>query len=121
MSGPNDVITDGGLTPDASWLRNPAHCLSLGFGSGLAPKAPGTFGSFAALPFIGILWWLEAGLFAQIAFAIVPETRPGDRRNMGFFQQAVLQGARVHSGPGDVREGIESAGRLDAGDAGEGV
>ncbi len=31
-------------------LRHPAHCLALGFGSGLAPKAPGT---------VGTLWgWL---------------------------------------------------------------
>lgn len=29
-------------------FSHPAHFLSLGFGSGLAPKAPGTFGSFAA-------------------------------------------------------------------------
>ncbi|MDQ8022891.1 MAG: phosphatidylglycerophosphatase A [Moraxellaceae bacterium] len=29
-------------------LSHPAHILSLGLGSGLAPKAPGTFGSFAA-------------------------------------------------------------------------
>ena len=35
-------------------LRNPTHLLSLGFGSGLAPKAPGTFGTFAAIPF----WFL---------------------------------------------------------------
>lgn len=32
-------------------LDNPAHLLALGFGSGLARKAPGTFGSAAALPF----------------------------------------------------------------------
>lgn len=29
-------------------VSHPAHFFSLGFGSGLAPKAPGTFGSFAA-------------------------------------------------------------------------
>ena len=32
-------------------LRNPLHLLSLGFGSGLAPVAPGTFGTLAAIPF----------------------------------------------------------------------
>nr|WP_149865496.1 phosphatidylglycerophosphatase A [Catenovulum maritimum] len=32
-----------------SWL-NPIHFLSLGFGSGLAPIAPGTFGTIAAIP-----------------------------------------------------------------------
>lgn len=31
-------------------LSNPIHFLALGFGSGLAPKAPGTFGTLAALP-----------------------------------------------------------------------
>lgn len=31
-------------------LRNPLHLLSLGFGSGLAPVAPGTFGTLAAIP-----------------------------------------------------------------------
>ncbi len=34
-------------------LLNPVHFLSLGFGSGLAPKAPGTFGTVAAiLPYL---------------------------------------------------------------------
>lgn len=32
-------------------IKNPVHFLALGFGSGLAPKAPGTFGTLAALPF----------------------------------------------------------------------
>lgn len=31
-------------------LLNPLHLLSLGFGSGLAPVAPGTFGTLAAVP-----------------------------------------------------------------------
>ena len=31
-------------------LTNPIHFLALGFGSGLAPKAPGTFGTLAAIP-----------------------------------------------------------------------
>lgn len=39
---------------DPGLLKNPVHFLSLGFGSGLAPKAPGTFGTLAAIP----LWWL---------------------------------------------------------------
>jgi phosphatidylglycerophosphatase A len=37
-----------------SLLKNPVHLLSVGFGSGLATKAPGTFGTLAALPF----WFL---------------------------------------------------------------
>ncbi len=31
-------------------LRDPGHLLALGFGSGLAPRAPGTFGTLAAIP-----------------------------------------------------------------------
>lgn len=31
-------------------LRDPAHFIAFGFGSGLAPKAPGTFGTLAAIP-----------------------------------------------------------------------
>jgi phosphatidylglycerophosphatase A len=31
-------------------LRNPVCFLAFGFGSGLAPKAPGTFGTLAAVP-----------------------------------------------------------------------
>ena len=34
-----------GIRPDLSWLRDPGHFLALGAGSGLAPRAPGTFGS----------------------------------------------------------------------------
>lgn len=31
-------------------LTHPVHCLAFGFGSGLAPKAPGTFGTLMAVP-----------------------------------------------------------------------
>ena len=37
-------------------LAHPAHFFALGLGSGLAPVAPGTFGTLAALP----LWLLVA-------------------------------------------------------------
>lgn len=33
-----------------SLLKNPLHLLSFGFGSGLLPKAPGTFGTVVAIP-----------------------------------------------------------------------
>lgn len=43
------------MKPDLKFLlSHPAHFIALGFGSGLAPKAPGTFGSLAALP----LFWM---------------------------------------------------------------
>ncbi|GLP96877.1 phosphatidylglycerophosphatase A family protein [Paraferrimonas sedimenticola] len=47
-------------------LSNPIHFLALGFGSGLAPKAPGTFGTLAALP----LYWLMADLSLGVYLAI---------------------------------------------------
>ncbi|MFM2396538.1 MAG: hypothetical protein RLZZ434_1120, partial [Pseudomonadota bacterium] len=37
-------------------LQHPAHFFALGLGSGLAAKAPGTFGSLVGLPF----FWLIA-------------------------------------------------------------
>lgn len=36
-------------------LRDPLQLLAFGFGSGLAPKAPGTFGSLVALAFFPLL------------------------------------------------------------------
>jgi len=36
-------------------LKDPIHFLALGFGSGLAPKAPGTFGTLAAIPCVLLL------------------------------------------------------------------
>ncbi|WP_026376963.1 phosphatidylglycerophosphatase A [Aestuariibacter salexigens] len=39
-------------------LKNPVHFLALGFGSGLVPVMPGTFGSLAAFPIILAMSWL---------------------------------------------------------------
>lgn len=36
-------------------LYNPVHLLALGFGSGLARKAPGTWGTVVAIPIVGLL------------------------------------------------------------------
>ena len=51
--------------PDGRFLvAHPAHFIALGFGSGLAPKAPGTFGTLAALVIFLLLeqvippWWV---------------------------------------------------------------
>jgi phosphatidylglycerophosphatase A len=41
-------------------LTRPIQLLALGFGSGLAPKAPGTFGTLAAIPFFFLLLFLPA-------------------------------------------------------------
>ena len=45
-------------------FAKPQHFFSLGFGSGLAPKAPGTFGTLVGLP----LFWLISnyGLYLQL-------------------------------------------------------
>lgn len=47
------------MPADLAFLRaHPAHFLALGFGAGLAPRAPGTFGTLVAFP----LYWALAGL-----------------------------------------------------------
>ena len=57
----------------ASVFRNPVHFLAFGFGSGCAPKAPGTAGTLAAVPLyllLGQLPWilyLAAVLLALLA------------------------------------------------------
>jgi phosphatidylglycerophosphatase A len=57
--------------PDARFLvSHPAHFIALGFGSGLAPWAPGTFGTAAAL---AIYWGLAPFLPPlAIAFLAIP-------------------------------------------------
>ncbi|MDN3651659.1 phosphatidylglycerophosphatase A [Thalassotalea ponticola] len=54
-------------------LRHPVHFLALGFGTGLAPKAPGTVGTLAALPFILLLSQLSVNVYviATVVMAIV--------------------------------------------------
>lgn len=56
------------MPPDRRFLMaHPAHFLALGFGSGLAPRAPGTFGTLAALP----LYLLLAGLSGPLYWTVV--------------------------------------------------
>ncbi|ARU30958.1 phosphatidylglycerophosphatase A [Sulfuriferula sp. AH1] len=60
----------------ADWrfiTRHPAHFLAFGFGSGLAPVAPGTFGTLAALPSFYILAAVlnPAQIYVAIALAAV--------------------------------------------------
>lgn len=57
------------MKPDFRFLlSHPAHFIALGFGSGLAPKAPGTSGSLAALP---LFWLLSQANLGQAAFGTV--------------------------------------------------
>ena len=56
------------MTPTFSQLlRSPVLFLAFGFGSGLAKKAPGTFGTVAAIP----LWWGMQFLSAPMYLAVV--------------------------------------------------
>ena len=56
--------------PTVRHLAQPVHLLALGFGSGLAPVAPGTFGSLVGLAFalalapLGLAWNLFAVVVA---------------------------------------------------------
>jgi len=62
-----------GTRPTWRHLRDPVHLLALGFGTGLAPFAPGTFGSLVGLAFalalapLGLGWNLAAIALAGTA------------------------------------------------------
>jgi phosphatidylglycerophosphatase A len=47
-------------------FAHPLHFLALGFGTGLAPKAPGTFGTLAGIPFVLAMPYFSALNFAAI-------------------------------------------------------
>jgi len=49
-------------------MKDPVHILAFGFGTGLAPVAPGTFGSLPGL----LLFWLtvDFGLYVQAGVAV---------------------------------------------------
>jgi phosphatidylglycerophosphatase A len=54
--------------PDIKFLfSHPAHFFALGFGSGLAPKAPGTFGTLVGFP----IFWLMKDLPIQSQLIII--------------------------------------------------
>lgn len=57
----------------AAALRDPVHLLALGFGAGLAPFAPGTFGSLVGL-LLGLAvlhlgWWIAVGATLVVTLA----------------------------------------------------
>lgn len=51
-------------------LTNPVHFLALGFGSGLAAKAPGTFGTLIAIPVYLLLSSLSLSYYLITVFAL---------------------------------------------------
>lgn len=55
------------------FISNPNHIFAFGFGSGLAPKAPGTFGTLAAIPFFWLIQDLTWPLYLSwllVTFAL---------------------------------------------------
>ena len=52
-------------------LRDPVHFLAFGFGSGLAPRAPGTFGTLAAVPLYLLLAQLPLAAYAAVLAAVI--------------------------------------------------
>lgn len=54
-------------------VRRPVHWLAFGFGAGLAPRAPGTFGTLVAVPFYCLIqgWPLAAyAVWILVTFAV---------------------------------------------------
>jgi len=54
----------------ARLLLHPVHLLSLGFGTGLAARAPGTVGTLAALPLYWLLHTLPVWQYALVGAAL---------------------------------------------------
>jgi len=62
------ISDESAVKPDWRFLfSHPAHFLSFGFGSGLARKAPGTFGTLVAFP----LYWYLAPRLSNALFILV--------------------------------------------------
>ncbi len=62
MSGKNSPVNFN--------LFNPVQFLALGFGSGLAPKAPGTFGTIAAIPLFLLMSALTPIYYALLVILV---------------------------------------------------
>ncbi len=57
------------VQPSATCWKNPVHFLAFGCGSGLVPKAPGTFGTLAAVAFYLLLQGLDFWVYLGILVA----------------------------------------------------
>ncbi len=72
-------------SPKPGWrflLAHPAHFVALGFGSGLAPKAPGTFGTLVGFPVFLLLrplpeWGFWVALAVLFALGVAACERTG--------------------------------------------
>ena len=59
------------MRPSREFLfRHPAHLIAFGFGAGLMPKAPGTWGTLVAIPFYFLALYL-GGTPAVVSCALV--------------------------------------------------
>ncbi|MES9993594.1 MAG: phosphatidylglycerophosphatase A [Candidatus Thiodiazotropha sp.] len=56
-------MSESGTLPD---MRKPAHLLAFGFGSGLLPKAPGTYGTLVGIPLYLLMQPLPLLLYVVI-------------------------------------------------------
>jgi len=54
---------------DPALLREPVHLVAFGFGAGLMPRAPGTFGTLVAVPLV--LFVMQFGYAVHLAVALV--------------------------------------------------
>ncbi|CAG0909339.1 unnamed protein product [Cyprideis torosa] len=54
----------------AEVFSHPIHFLAFGFGSGLAPKAPGTFGTLAAIPLYWALSHYNVGTYLLVTLLV---------------------------------------------------
>ena len=52
--------------PDRTWLKDPGHFLALGGGSGLAHRAPGTFGSLVGVGLYALMVALPLPLYLTL-------------------------------------------------------
>ncbi len=59
-------FTEASARPVPAIWSNPWHNLAFGFGSGTLPKAPGTWGSLVALPFVPLLQLLPTWSYAAL-------------------------------------------------------
>lgn len=64
-------MTKGRPLSGGDLFAHPANFLALGLGSGLAPKAPGTFGTLAAVP---IYYWLLQPLSLSLYLVVLAVT-----------------------------------------------
>lgn len=52
-------------------LKTPVHFFALGFGSGLSPRAPGTFGTIAAMPIYYVMSGLPLAAYIPLVFVLL--------------------------------------------------